>query len=55
MDVEPGADGRRDFGLKCRLYRTPSGLSPVPLDNWILDALERSASRAGIEPRAADK
>jgi hypothetical protein len=38
-DVEPGAEGREDFGLKCRLYRTPGGLRGAPLDEWILDAL----------------
>src|SRR5947209_6738889 len=25
-DVEPGAEARDDFGLKCRLYRLPTGL-----------------------------
>jgi hypothetical protein len=39
-DVEPGADRRRDFGLKCRLYATPSGLRGTPLDEWVLDALK---------------
>jgi hypothetical protein len=29
-DVEPGADAREDFGLKCRLYRTSAGMSGVP-------------------------
>ena len=24
-DIEPGAEERDDFGLKCRLYRVPSG------------------------------
>lgn len=24
-DMEPGADERTDFGMKCRLYRTTSG------------------------------
>lgn len=43
VDVEPGAGERGDFGLKCRLYRTPSGLSPVPPDRWILDAVGRRA------------
>jgi hypothetical protein len=38
-DVEPGAGERRDFGLKCRLYRTPNGLRGTPPDDWILDAL----------------
>jgi hypothetical protein len=38
-DVEPGAEGREDFGLKCRLYRTPEGLRGAPPDEWILDSL----------------
>jgi hypothetical protein len=38
-DVEPGADRRTDFGLKCRIYRGPGGASPVPPDTWIIDAL----------------
>jgi hypothetical protein len=41
-DVEPGAEERDDFGLKCRLYRTPAGLRGVPPDEWILDALTRT-------------
>jgi len=38
-DVEPGADARSDFGLKCRLYRTPHGLVGLPPDEWVLAAL----------------
>jgi len=38
-DVDPGACQRDDYGLKCRLYHTPSGLSGLPLDQWILDAI----------------
>jgi len=42
-DVEPGADRRTDFGLKCRLYRTPEGLGGTPSTAWILAAFsERS-------------
>ena len=41
-DVEPGAEERDDFGLKCRLYRTPAGLRGVPPDKWILGALTRT-------------
>jgi hypothetical protein len=40
QDVEPGADQRQDFGLKCRLYRVPAGLRGTPLDEWILEALD---------------
>jgi len=38
-DIEPGADTRTDFGLKCRLYRTPDGLGGTPPDAWIRAAL----------------
>ncbi len=42
-DVEPGADERTDFGLKCRLYPTAQGLSGMPVDAWILRALAPSS------------
>lgn len=42
-DVEPGASDRRDFGMTCRLYATGDGLRGTPLDEWILNALERHA------------
>jgi hypothetical protein len=38
-DVEPGADERTDFGLKCRLYRTPDGFAGTPPGAWVLEAL----------------
>jgi hypothetical protein len=38
-DVEPGATRRDDYGLKCRLYHTATGLSGLPPDQWILDAI----------------
>ena len=38
-DVEPGADARTDFGMKCRLYRTPDALTGVLPDRWVLQAL----------------
>ncbi|MDE3133200.1 MAG: hypothetical protein KGL15_03955 [Acidobacteriota bacterium] len=41
-DVDPGAGQRDDFGLKCRLYRVPSGLRGTPLDEWVLNALARA-------------
>ena len=46
QDVEPGADDRRDFGLKCRLFATPDGLRGTPTDEWVLGALERLCKRA---------
>ena len=42
-DVEPGADAREDFGIKCRLYRGPGGQFPIPPDEWIIAALRRAA------------
>lgn len=41
-DVEPGADERSDFGLKCRLFATPEGLRGSPADQWVLGALARA-------------
>lgn len=41
-DVEPGADERTDFGLKCRLYRSAEGLKGVPADALVLAAIGRS-------------
>lgn len=38
-DVEPGAEERDEYALQCRLYRTPEGMSGVPPDEWILEAL----------------
>lgn len=42
-DVEPGAERRTDFGLKCRLYRSDNGLAGLPQDDWVLDALNPRA------------
>lgn len=39
QDVEPGAGARQDYGMKCRLYRTPQGLERVPPRDWIRAAL----------------
>jgi hypothetical protein len=45
QDIEPGADQRSDFGLKCRLYRSADGTSGQPPDAWITGALERAKRR----------
>jgi hypothetical protein len=42
-DVEPGAELRTDFGLKCRLYRSENRLAGTPADDWVLDALNGRA------------
>jgi hypothetical protein len=42
-DVEPGAERRVDFGMKCRLYRAATGLSGQPADEWLVTALRDTA------------
>lgn len=42
-DVDPGAEGREDFGIKCRLYRSDDGLGHVPPQEWIRAALRATA------------
>ena len=41
-DVEPGADDRETFTLACRVYRTASGLSGTPSEEWLRSALNGS-------------
>ena len=43
-DIEPGADARADFGLKCRLFATPTGLRGVPADRWVQAAIGRAGA-----------
>jgi hypothetical protein len=43
VDVEPVANERTDYGLKCRLFATPDGLRGMPTDDWVLRALERAS------------
>ena len=42
-DVDPGADERGDFGMKCRIYETAQSLSPLPPESWITEALRRAS------------
>jgi len=44
IDVDPRAPGRMDFGLRCRLYRSEEGQSPIPPDAWIRAALSGKPS-----------
>ncbi len=39
-DVEPDAELRTDYGIKCRLYRTASGLSGQPPQECLQAALD---------------
>ena len=38
-DVDRGAETRDDYGLQCRIYRTPDGARGAPPDQWIREAL----------------
>ena len=42
-DVEPEAERRTDYGLKCRLYRAPTGLSGHPEEELLQAALGSAA------------
>ncbi len=44
-DVEPDADTRTDYGLKCRLYRSSAGQSGQPPQEWIERALRDTDSK----------
>jgi hypothetical protein len=41
-DIEPGAEARDDYGLKCRLYRTEAGVIALPPDELLVAALKAS-------------
>jgi hypothetical protein len=38
-DIEPGADTRSDYGVLCRIYQTPHGVSGLPDERWLRQAL----------------
>lgn len=38
-DIEPGAECRSDYGLGCRLYRSPGPGSGESLEGWLREAL----------------
>lgn len=48
-DVDPGASSRTDYGLKCRLYPTPSGLQGVVPDELVLAGLGLSRSTLALQ------
>ena len=41
-DIEPGAESRTDYGMKCRLYQSATGRSGLPPHEWIERALKRA-------------
>jgi hypothetical protein len=43
VDVEPGADERRDFALSCRIYIGVRGIADQPEESWVREALVEAA------------
>ena len=43
VDVEPGAEERRDFAFSCRIYRSHGGASEQPAEGWVREALIEAA------------
>ncbi|MDQ3381371.1 MAG: thioredoxin family protein [Actinomycetota bacterium] len=43
VDVEPGAEARRDFAFSCRIYRGERGVSEQPDERWVREALIEAA------------
>ena len=43
VDVEPGADERRDYAFSCRIYRGERGFVEQPDESWVRDALIEAA------------
>lgn len=39
VDVAPEAGREGEFALSCRVYRTAAGVSGIPEESWIRDAL----------------
>lgn len=44
VDIEPGADGRSDFVLACRIYPGEHGPSGQPDEDWVRKALAEAAA-----------
>lgn len=44
VDVEPGADGRADFVMGCRVYRTAAGYAGTPAATWVRSLLGAAAA-----------
>ena len=42
-DVDPDASHESGYGMRCRMYRTPAGLTGVPADEWLLAAVSAAA------------
>jgi hypothetical protein len=41
LDIEPGAEARRDYSMSCRVYQTAGVVAGQPDETWLRDALDR--------------
>ena len=48
IDVEPGFEDPGDYTPRCRIYRTPSGFSDIPLREWLEGASDRPAAQPSL-------
>lgn len=46
-DVDPTADSRDDYGLRCRLYPSEQGLQRTPPDAWVTESLRGAGPAQG--------
>jgi hypothetical protein len=44
IDVEPGAQDRRDFAFSRRIYRSEHGVAEQPDERWVREALAEVAN-----------
>lgn len=47
VDVEPGAEARTNYALACRIYPGEQGVSELPHEQWLRDALRRAGHLRG--------
>ncbi len=45
-DVDPHSEGRGDYALSCRVFRTEAGIVGQPDERWVREALRREAGVA---------
>jgi len=46
-DIDPTAEDRHDYGLRCRLYPSDTGLQRTPPDAWITETLRGTRPAPG--------
>lgn len=47
VDVDPQGEERDDYALSCRVFRTEAGVSGLPDERWVREALLREVGLSG--------